>query len=39
MRLKINEKKLEMDVEKYLLNLLFGEPVLPNLGQTPVEGS
>ncbi|XP_048506144.1 thioredoxin-like protein 1 isoform X1 [Athalia rosae] len=38
MRLKISEKKLEMDVEKYLLNILFGEPSLPKPGQPPIEG-
>ncbi|XP_015595215.1 uncharacterized protein LOC107267714 [Cephus cinctus] len=38
MRLKINDKKKEMDVEKYLLSLLFGEPILPELGQTFAEG-
>lgn len=38
MRLKISEKKLEMDVEKYLLNILFGEPSLPKADQPPIEG-
>ncbi|KAK0082608.1 hypothetical protein PV325_010111 [Microctonus aethiopoides] len=31
MRLRVSEHRREMDVEKYLLNLLFGEPVLPKL--------
>ncbi|XP_033213961.1 uncharacterized protein LOC117171026 [Belonocnema kinseyi] len=39
MRLKINQKKSEMDVEKYLLNLLFGNPQLPNSEHPLVEGS
>lgn len=30
MRLKINETKSEIDIHKYLLNLLFGKPELPN---------
>lgn len=33
MRLVVCEKKPEMDVEKYLLSLLFGEPSLPALGE------
>ncbi|OAD54657.1 Thioredoxin domain-containing protein 3 like protein [Eufriesea mexicana] len=31
MRLKINETKPEIDIHKYLLSLLFGEPKLPNV--------
>lgn len=38
MRLKISVKKPEMDVEKYLLNILFGEPSLPKPNQPPIEG-
>ncbi|XP_068971394.1 uncharacterized protein [Bombus flavifrons] len=30
MRLKVSETKPEIDIHKYLLNLLFGEPKLPN---------
>ncbi|XP_006561189.1 uncharacterized protein LOC409038 isoform X1 [Apis mellifera] len=30
MRLRINETKTEIDIHKYLLNLLFGKPELPN---------
>lgn len=31
MRLKIKETKSEIDTHKYLLNLLFGKPELPNM--------
>ena len=30
MRLKFSETKPETDIHEYLLNLLFGEPKLPN---------
>lgn len=39
MRLKINEKKSELHVEKHLIGLLFGEPNFPQVGQELIEGS
>ncbi|XP_043274612.1 thioredoxin domain-containing protein 3-like isoform X2 [Venturia canescens] len=38
MRLRVSEKKPEMDVEKYLLSLLFGEPRLPLIDEKLPEG-
>uniref|UniRef100_A0A0C9RLJ0 NME9 protein n=1 Tax=Fopius arisanus TaxID=64838 RepID=A0A0C9RLJ0_9HYME len=38
MRLKVGENRPEMDVEKYLLNLLFGEPRLPPIDAEVPEG-
>lgn len=38
MRLKVNENRPEMDVERYLLSLLFGEPILPPLFTQLPEG-
>lgn len=37
-RLKVSDNRSEMDVEKYLLNLLFGEPILPKLVDDLPEG-
>lgn len=39
MRLKINEKKAELDVEKHLISLLFNEPNFPKVDQELTEGS
>ncbi|XP_043465008.1 uncharacterized protein LOC122500236 isoform X1 [Leptopilina heterotoma] len=39
MRLKISGKKAELDVEKHLISLLFGEPNFPKSDQELIEGS